>query len=250
MSNMEFLKQNKYETTTSIKVDSNTGTVDYLMDRRLSLGYASSGYNSTTSTIISIEFGTPVVLSHVLIQNHNLKQFRGFYNSSTANSLFTTTQNSATSSYYSFASVTVSSIQLQMDDTIQGSVEKSVGEFVVSERRLQFERNPSAGNFQPKKSLTRIFHDMPDGGVTAFVISPKFKADLSWRFVSNSMGSILQTVYEEAKPLYFLPYPTTSAWDGQACECLWTNDFDFVYGENSKTQGQNGSIVLRETASA
>lgn len=253
MANMEFWKQNQYNTTGVVKVDSNTATAQFLFDRSTALGYSSSGYNSITGTIISVEFSTPTVISGVFIQNHNLKQFRVFYNSATANTFSTPineTTNSATSSYFFFNSVTVSSIQLQMDDTIAGSVEKSVGEFVVSERRLRFERNPTAGNYKRIIDRKQIRHIMPDGGTSVYNIKDKLKANIKLGFISDSFTSQLETAFVAAKPMYFLPFPTTSAWDGKAYEVNWVRDFNFNYGEDSKTQGQSGDLDLEETSNA
>ena len=147
MAIMEFLLQNKVNTTTMIGVDSNTGTTRYLFDRNIGLGYTSSGYNSTTAATITYSFTAATVLSTLLIQNHNLKEFSVYYNGTTTNSLFSTTTNSITSTYISFSSITVSSIHLRAINTIAGSVEKKVGEMVATERKLLFERNPSFNDF-------------------------------------------------------------------------------------------------------
>lgn len=248
MARMEFLSENRLNTTTQAKVDSNTVTAAYAFDRSTSLGYSSNGYNSDTSTIFSVEFAVPVVLSHLLLQNHNLKGFRVFYNSATANSLAVVTGNSATSYYLNFNSVTVSSIQVQMDTTVTG-VEKSVGEIVVAERQIQFERNPSIQNWTPTVYRKQIEHEMPDGGTVLFNIQDKYQASLSWEFITQSFRDGLKTVYDAATPLYFLPFPTTTSWDGTAYESVWTGDFDFKHGTNDKTQGYSGSIVLKQTPS-
>lgn len=247
---MEFLRSNQYETTTSIVVQSNTNTAQFLFDRNTDLDYATLNYNSTTSAVISVVFGSPTILSHILLQSHNLRQFRIYYDSVTANSLANVSANSATSHYFAFASVTVNSIDLQMDNTIAGSVEKSVGEFVLTERLVQFSRNPSAKDFDPVTKMHRVIHNMPDGGKSALIIKPKFKAKLKWEFITDAFKSSLETVYNAVNAVYFVPYPTSTSWDGTAKECIWTNDFDFSYDENSKTQGQGGSIVIEETANS
>lgn len=252
MARMEFLKQNFLETTSSFTCDAGqTGTLAYLFDRNTALGFTSAGKNtSTASLVLTYVFSTPQVLSNILIQNHNLKQFRLFYNSDTANSLAIVSANSQTSTYLSFSSVTASSISIQMDDTITPSVEKKIGEWVVTERRLQFERNPPHNDFEPIVARKRIRHEMPDGGVAHFNIANKFRAKLKWKFVTDSFASSLRSVYDEALPLYFVPFPTTTGWDGVAHEVLWDNDYDFSHDENSRTQGQGGEIRLWETSNA
>ena len=251
MAVMEFLDQNLLNTTTMVTTTaaSGSGTALYAFDRNTSLGWTSVNYNSTTATVFSIVFAQPVVISHLLLQSHNLRAFSAYYNSLTANSLFTAeTTNSATSSYYSFNSVTVSSVDLQMDNTIAGSVEKTFGEIILSNRRLVFAKNPSVGNWKPTIFRKQIVHDMPDGGAKVYNIRDKFRANLEFDFITQSFHDSLKTVHSTAVPLYFLPFPTTTAWDGSAYETVWIGDFNFKHGDNSKTQGYNGSINLRQTS--
>lgn len=248
MALMEFLKANKLNTTTMLVVPAaNTGTQAFLFNRNTRLGFTSVNYNSTTAAVISVVFGQPTVLSNILLQNHNLRQFRVYYDSVTANSLGIVTGNSATSTYLSFASVTVSSVDIQMDNTIAGSVEKALGELVLTERRLQLERNPGHGDWKPIFYRKKIRHEMPDGGTKQLVIRDKFRAKLEWEFVTNSFRESLLSVYEDGSPVYFAAYPTTTGWDGRAYEVNWTNDWDFTYSSNNKDSGQGGSIVLEET---
>lgn len=255
MALMEFLKANKLNTTTMLVMQaSNTGTAAYLLDRNRGQKFSSVDYNSTTASVISIVFDSPTVLSHVLLQNHNLKSFRVYYDSVTANSLGIVTANSQTSTYLSFSSVTVSSVDIQMDTTIAGSVEKEIGELILTERRLQFEVNPSTNNYKPKTRRKKIRHEMPDGGVKLLQIADKFSAKIEFDYISDSFTSALTSVFDDGNPLTFVPFPTTTAWGGtkmgEAYEVLITSDLDFAYGTNDKTQGYNGSIMIEETPSA
>ena len=253
MAVMEFLKANLINTTTMVIASTGTGTFGYLFDRNDSLAYATVGYTTNTSTLINIEFLGPTVISGVLLKNHNLRQFRAFYNSATANTFsidVNVSSNSATSSYFAFSSVTVNSIQIQLDLAQTTDVERQIGELIVTERRVQFPDNPSYKDYDPSRNNTRIIHRMPDGGVTAFNIKQKFKASLNLEYASDSFTTVLSNIYEEALPLYFLPFPTTTAWDGRAYEILWTNDFNLAHAENSKTQGFSGKVVIEETPSA
>src|SRR3990167_808210 len=115
MAVMEFLTQNLLNTTTMLSFQANnTANSSFIFDRSLSCSWLSVGYNSTTASVISITFPQATVISHVIIQNHNLKDFRVYYNSVTANSIIATTTNSASSTYIGFASVTVNSVDIQM----------------------------------------------------------------------------------------------------------------------------------------
>ena len=247
MARMEFLSENRLNTSTQLKVDSNTTTAAYLFDRNATLGYSSNGYSGATGTVISVEFTTPQVLSHILLQEHNLKGFRVYYNSATANSLAIVSGNSSTSYYLAFSSVTVSSIQLQGDSVIAGSGEKNVGELIVGNRLSQFERNPSVKKFSPTIFRKQVEHEMPDGGAVLFNIKDKYRANLSWEFITSTFQSELLGIFSDGDPLYFLPFPTTTLWDGAAYECAWVGDFNFRHATNDKTQGYSGSILLKET---
>lgn len=254
MANMEFLKANLVNTTTMVVGSTGTGTFGFLYNRNDSLAYSTVGYTTNTSTLLSIQFSQPTVVSHILMKNHNIKQFRAFYNSATANTFsvdINKTTNSATSSYFGFASITVNSIQIQMDIGISTDTERKIGELVVTERRLQFSVNPSHNDYDPSINLTKIVHSMPDGGKTIFNIREKFRAKIAMEYISSAFNSSLRSVYEDALPLYFLPFPTTGTdWDSRAHEVVWTNDYNFTHAENSKTQGFIGNIVVEETPGA
>lgn len=247
MARMEFLGENQLNTTTQVIVDSSSDLAAYLFDRNTELGYTTVGYDSTTSTVISIEFPEPTVLSHVLLQGHNLKSFSVFYNSATASSLYSVTTNSATDSYIAFNSVTVSSIQIQLNSTIAGHVEKVIGELVLAERQLVFERNPTQRKWAPTIFRKQVEHEMPDGGTVLFNIKDKYRASLYWDYVADTFYDGLLSVFSTGFPLYFLPFPTTTAWDGKANEVAWVGDFDFKHATNDKDQGFSGSMLLKET---
>lgn len=254
MANMEFLRANYLNTTTMLKASTGTGTFAYLFNRNVGLGYSTVGHTTNTSTLISIEFQGPTVISNLLLLNHNFKQYRAFYNSATANTFtpaISETTNSQTSTYFNFASITVNSIQIQVDAGIAADVEKKIGELIVTERRLQFPVNPSHENYKPAVRRAKVVHTMPDGGKAVFNIANKYEAKVKYEFISDTFTSQLETVWNEAQPLIFLPFPTTgSTWNGTAPEVVWVSDFDFRHGENSKTQGWTGDLELMETPSA
>lgn len=253
MAVMEFLSKNQMETTTSFKVESATNSIDNLIDRNKALQYVTDGYDSNTSTVISYEFGTDLVISNIILQNHNFKQFRIFYNSATANVFSTdinTSDNSATSNYYDFNSVTVSSIQLQVDVCTETGVEKQIGQFICVEKELEFERNPSARRFKPLIDRIQVKHKMADGGITLHNIKDKYKAKLKLEFITESFHDSLFDLYDAAQPLYFVPFPTTTAWLGIAHEVVWSGDFNFKYAENVKDVGFTGDITIEETTNA
>ena len=253
MANMEFLRSNLLQTTTmaTATAGNGSGTYAYLHDRNLGLRYSSSGYTTSTTLAISVVFAAPTVISHVALQNHGIRDYQLSYNSATgANVLVTVASNSATSTYHSFASVTVNSIEIYTTRATTVDTERRIGEWIMSERLMQFERNPSTRDYNPARPLKRVIHEMPDGGKTAFNIRQKFKAKIGFGFISDSFTSQLQSVYDTGSAVYFLPFTTTTGWAGVAHEVLWTNEWDFSYSENSKSQGQTGHVVLEETSNS
>lgn len=251
MARMELHRANFIETTSALSVDAgNTGTAQYLIDKNIKLRFISSGYNGATATTIVASFGANKVISHVFIQNHNLKDFSVYYNGTTTNSLFSTTTNSATSTYISFNSVTVQSVSIKANSTITNGEEKEIGEFVVTERRYQFERNPSIEDFKYKIDRKQIRHVMPDGGVVLFNIRDKYKTDLKIEFFSQSSHDTLFSIYDDSDPIYFLPEPTATSWNGNAFPMVWSGPFDLRYSTNIKSVGYSGRITLEEEPGA
>ena len=249
---MIFLKNNEFNTTTQAFVDAvNTLTVNRILDRNIKTQWATVGYGTTTSTVFSIEFATSTSISRIYLQNHNLKQFRIFYNSTTASTFtpnITYTTNSETSQYFEIATTSVLSLQIQCDLAMAADTEKAIGEVYLGNVLLNLERNPSAANYKPMVLKERTVHRMPNKGVSVFIGEQKFKSELSWKFVSNSFTSQLLDIYETGSSFYFTPFPTTTAWDGKSYLVNWTNDFDFKYSDNNTGAGQGGRIILEESA--
>ena len=249
---MLFLTNNKFNTTTQAVVGTyNSVTVFHAVDRIPSTQWVTTGYGTSTSTVFSIELGSSTSISKIYLQNHNLKQFRIFYNSVTAN-VFTPaiseTTNSATSNYFSVATTAVSSVQIQVDLATTADTEKAIGDIYIGDVMINFERNPSSANYMPILKKDRVIHRMPNEGVSVFVGNQKFKAEISWKYVSNSFTSQLLNLYETNTAFYFVPFPTTTGWDGHGYQMVWTNNFDFKYSDNNMSAGQGGKIVLEETA--
>lgn len=248
---MEFLSANIANTTTLFTTTAGgTGTLANLVDRNVRLEWGSVGNTTDTSSLISIQFGTNTVISNLFLQNHNLRQYRIFFNSVTANT-FTPDINisgaSVTSTYFLVTSVTVQSIQIQIDRSITDDTERSIGEWFAGFRQLQFTVNPSIEQFNPVTSRTQVLHKMPDGGMISYFVRDKFKADLEFSFITDAFRNNLFNAFNNAQPLYFLEFPTTTAWDGAAREIIITSDFDFKYGTNQRAQGWNGAMRIEET---
>lgn len=249
---MLFLRKNELNTTTMVVVDAvNTSTVTYAFDRKPATQWSTVGYQTTTSTIFSVEFPTATVIDKIFLKGHNLKQFRVFYNSATANTFSTPineTTNSATANYFTFNTVTVSSVQVQVDRATTTDTEKKIGELYVGSLLLSMERNPPTANYTPEIERKHVIHRMPDGGVSQFITSNRFRTTLRWRHLTDGFVTSLRNIYDTSTSFVFTPFPTTSSWDGDAFEVLWTNDFDFRHSANNFDAGKGGQIVLEERA--
>lgn len=248
--NFEFCGKNLLNTTTMITCSTGTGTFAYLFDRNLDIDFQTDGHTANTSTVLTISFDAPTVVSRVMLQGHNLKNYRVFYDGVTANSWAAVTGNRDTSTLLTPASTTVSSISIQMDDVIDSDQERTIGELVITDCKVQLDNNPDTGNFTPKLFGKKIRHEMPDGGTSLFIVGNKYRARMKLRFVSDSVTSQLLELYNDGDAFYFIPEGTTSGWAGEAREVVWVNDWDFTYGDNAKTQGQNGTIDIEETPNA
>jgi hypothetical protein len=248
MAVMEFLGVNLYETTTSLIVNSNTDSAQFLFDKSPDNGYSSAGYGTDgTSAVISVLLPSNTVISNVILQKHNLKSFRIYYNSVTANSLISTTTNSDSSTYLLFASVTCNSVDIQMIATITPSQEKSIGELIVSNRKFAFERNPNYKDYDPFINRKQVRHEMPDGGVVLYSIKDKFRGKLKWKFITDAFQTQLSNLYATAQPFVFIPFPTSTGWDGKAYEVVWSGKYDFTHANNVKAAGWEGSMTLEQT---
>lgn len=249
---MQFLRKNELNTTTQIKVDAvNTSTIGNIFDRDTRTKWTTAGYLTTTSTIFSVEFATATSIDKIFLLNHNLKQFRIFYNSTTA-SVFSPdineTTNSATSKYYEVATTSVNSIQIQIDRAMTADTERTIGEFYVGSLMLAFTQNPNSSNYTPSVDREQVVHKMPNGGVAIFNVADKFQATIKLRYITAAFETSLRNVYDTGTTFYFVPFGTTTSWDGAAFEVAWTGKYDFKYSANNVDAGFNGTIILEETA--
>jgi hypothetical protein len=249
---MEFLSDNLLEKASAIRVQSNTDLTENLWDRNYDTPYESAGYDSNTATLISIEFSSPTVISHLLLMNNNFKKCRIFYNSLTANTFtpdFQTTTNAQTNLYIGFASITVNSISIQIDTCFTTTTEKSLGELILCEKLLSFDQNPEANKYQPVIDREFIEHKMPDGGIVQYNIKDKFTAKIGFSYITSAFYTSLLNIYEDGSALYFVPFPTMTSWDAKAYPVIWSGNFDFTYAGNNTLCGYKGNIILKERTS-
>lgn len=257
MRPMEFLSENKLNTVTMLYdlPANNTATAAFLWDRKTDMKFTSYGYTTSTTFSLSIYFPSVTAISNIILQNHNLKAFKIKYASETSAAFndfsvpISFTTNSETSHYFDFSTVTCKVINMSITAATTADTERFIGELIIGNKQLQFERNPNITGYRPLLKRKQIKHEMPDGGTSLYNIRDKYRANLSWKYLTTAFRDSLYSVYAAQNPLYFVPSPTTSSWDGAAYETVWVGDFNFNYSANVKATGWSGDVVLEETAS-
>lgn len=255
---MDFLKLNLLVTTSSIAVDSNSLSSENLFNPDENYQYYSDGFdNDLTTTSIVITFGETTSVSCIGLKDINIKEYDIFYNGLTANSIALTeaatstlsyNSNSETSQFFTFNTITMSSITLDLKSTMVANDEKVIGFIYMSDRYFTFGRVPSSKSYKPVLRRKQIVHTMADGGIKVHNIDKKENIDISFKYITTAQKNQLKTIYDLDNVFYFTPFPTATAWDGILFESNWIGDFNFErYSDNAQTSGFTGKLKLRET---
>lgn len=257
---MEFLKANLINTTTQIAVNSNTTTVSNLFNTDPFYQYYSENMaNDLTTSSIIVTFDSATSVSRIALKDTNAKEFRLFYNGATANAFTflngaTTTSiftgNSETSLYFRFATLSVSSITLEIKKTITANQEKYLAEFVLSDLYVALEKIPDANSYSPKIMSKQIVHKLSDGGTRLHNIRRKYSTSLNLDYVSEDQRELLKDLYELNDSFIFCPFGTSASWDGILYGAVWPGDFNFYeYSDNAAASGFSGKINILELPS-
>lgn len=255
---IEFIKPNLFNTTTSIVVNSNTDASSYLYDPDITFQYTSQGL-STDGTIASvrINFAATTLVSRIAVMNHNLKQYRIFYNGATA-STFTIeggdtsasnySTNSETSQYFRVTQVACTSVSIDMYSTIEANAEKAVGLFLLSQSDLTFPRLPASKGYDLKIDPHDVRHTLSDGGTRIQTIGDKKILKLSYSYLTESFRDTLKSFYDRHTEFIVCPFGTSTGWDGILFSCVWDGPFEFYkFSDNAVGAGFEGKISLMET---
>lgn len=255
---MEFLSANFLQTTSAIVVGSNTFTAEYLLSPDLTRQYISDGFaDDTTATAITINFDETQTIDRIALMGHNLKGFTIYYNGVSANVFNitgpTTTsnfnQNSATSNYLQLsAPVAVTSVTFNLKTTQTANTEKAVGYILLSANELTFPRFPSSDGFSPVVVSKELTHALSNGGTRRHVIDKKWDIKIKFKYIDQDFRDDLRAIYDENEPKVFVPFGTTTGWDGFLFEANWVGNFDFYkFSDDAVSAGFSGQISLKET---
>lgn len=256
---MEFIKANFLNTTTMISLSPNTqtGIASNLFNRDPYYQFYTDGMNSDSTTqSITITFDSATNVSRIGLLDINLKEFSIFYNGVTANAFGlsgpTTTSswvnNSVTSMYLKVNTIACTSITIDMKKTMAADSEKIIGLVIFSDNYYETSRTPSSSNYKPKFMSKQVVHKLSDGGTRIHQVKNKWQVDISLDYILPSEKNSLYTIWGLLVPFNFIPFPTSTGWDGICFESVWEGDFDFYeYSDNASVSGFSGKIKLRET---
>lgn len=258
---MEFIKSNFLETTSSITVSTGTLTAKYLFYRDPSFQWVSQNAGTdATTTSLTVSFDRTMTVGRIALLGHNLKQYRIFYNGSTANTFaltttsnFTTTTNFATNSetchYFVVTPIECTSVTIDMYSTIVTNSEKAIGYLMLSQSLLTFPVDPPADGYKPVLVPNSVEHKLATGGKRVHKTGDKWNVQLSFKYIESSFVKNLRDVYEDQVSFAFCPFGTATGWTDQILfDCCWSNNFDFYrYSDNAVSAGFSGKVELEET---
>lgn len=255
----ELLRANYANTSTQFVVNDNTATAVNVLIRDTRFQYASSTFaNDATTVTMRISFNETLTVDRIALVSHNLKSFTLFYNGATANTFSITggdttvsnyTTNSTTSHYFRCASVGVTSVSIDMKSTIVANKNKTIGFLAISEMLTDFGgRIPSAQSFKPSLKPENIVHTLSDGRKRIQTVGQVWEASFQLDFVTESIRDDLKEIFDDALPMLFCPFGTTTGWDETIFQCVWSDSFDFFqYSDNASDAGFSGGIKLFES---
>ena len=112
---------------------------------------------------------------------------------------------------------------------------------------MDFERLPAAGNYSPLTKSKQKIHTLSDGTKRTNTIRDNFSCKIKYKYISETFYDNLQSIYEAHEKFIFVPFGTSTSWDGVIKNVLWTKDWNFSFSDNVKTVGYSGNIRLEET---
>ena len=255
---MEFLVGNMINTTSMIEIASGTLTMANLFNPDKTKQWVSSGFNNDAlATEITINFAQTTTVDRIAIKEHNVKEFKAFYNAATANVFALTTgdtttldynANSDTANYFRCTPVACTSVSLWMKGTQTVNSEKAIGFLYVGANLLDLPRTPSSKNYSVTKKVVKVVHTLSDGGTRVQKISEKWDASVRLKYIPIASVVALENIYNRKTAMCFAPLGTSTAWSGILFDCIWDGDFDFwEYADDASNAGYEGSMKLKET---
>ena len=252
--NIKFLSYNLITGSSTLAPTSGTATKANMLDRDAATQWVSVGEGTDGGTAgVTWTPAASTNIDRFFLKNHNLKKYKLYYNGGTANTFspdVNETVNTGTNSYYEFTAQAVTSVTLEMEDTIVADEEKSIGALYFGTQKFEVENNPE--DYSPILKKKGYDLEMADGGSKSIWVGQKFKATLGFELVSTTEIANFKTLYDDHRNFYFMPTPVTTGtgWDGDAWLCNWVGDYDALKLTNgiSKTVGFDINMSLWEAS--
>ena len=255
---MEFLRKNYIQTSTAIAVNNGTLTAANMITSDAKRQFRSDGDASDlTITSITITLDETSSVSRIALLEMNFKNFRIYYDGTTA-STFTLSggatitsswsSNSTTSMFLRCDTVSCKTVTLEATETIVADREKSLGQFIVSTLDLTLTRIPSAKGYKPVINRNEVTHKLSDGGTRLHYIRPRYESKVKLKYITETLRESLRTIYNDDDTRIFCPFGTQTSWDVFIFDAVWVGKFDFLtYSDDAVGAGFSGTINLRES---
>jgi hypothetical protein len=118
----------------------------------------------------------------------------------------------------------------------------------IGDIQLNFERIPSSKNYKIKLIPKEVLHTLSNGAKRRQFVDEKWNATIKYKYISSAFRNNLKTTYDLNTTLVFVPFGTSTSWDGILFPCVWPGAFEFYqYSDNAVNAGYSGSIKLWET---
>ena len=230
--NVRFLSKNYITSITDLTSTTGTDNLVYLIDRNENTQWIGTGVTGTGTEVITWFLGTTTI-NRLYIKNHNLDTYSFYYNENPANTFtpdISVTGNTGDNSYHEVGTQTINSITLYMGTLVGGTTiagAKKVGELYYGTQQFEAESNPVAESFDQYKSKKGFDLEMADGGVKSIWLADKYKANVTFDFVSTSALTDFKDLYNGHSEFVFLtkPVSTGTGWNGDAWHVNWVGDF-------------------------
>jgi hypothetical protein len=261
--------------STNVITDYSTGEMDIYEDEPLSI---SSAYHSNdpslsalldkkssnlftwsagtgTNTCLHLSLAAATNINVLLLQNINFSKFEIQINSLAVSPIGADTTTAFWDSwtdenlYLEFSTIAAQTIDVYVYTTTSGG-DRECGQIIATELQYELPWNPNFSDYLPTLSGRRQQKIMSDGGIKTYSIAEKFKASFRLNYVPPSVTSGIRDLYNSDNSYIFVPFATTTGWDGDAWEINFVGEYNLKQAANNDTSDPyyKGSIIIAETA--
>lgn len=190
--------------------------------------------------------GSEVLADTLILQNLNFLTYQIVINGSLAADV---TSVPAENIYLAFDLSTITSLRVVVYSVTSGDSIVKMGQMIVAAEEYALPHNPDFANYDPTLVGLREEKQMASGGVTTQRRDEKFQARIGLRWMPESDKESILAMYRSTGAYYFVPFPTTTAWDGQAHEVVPVGNFElFKPARNDRMVPlYAGDIIIKET---